>query len=186
MSHNSNFYTYVYGYDSSNNLYYPALDSDGDGRVELYGSGATHAFVVASDNQYLSWTIWANSPYGSGSSFYDDSQNFVSQNLVTHENAYGSDRSVTLDKLYDTRGEGWGSGSSSSDLYTTSYVYANGVSGSAMGSSDVLVYQFQNFGSYGGGQLTFTVSNDTALLSTDPVVSQYNNPLTEVRFYILW
>ena len=99
MSHNSNFYTYVYGYDSSNNLYYPALDSDGDGRVELYGgSGATHAFVVASDNDYLSWTIWANSPYnnygsgsyGSGSSSrYDDSQNFVSQNLVTHESAYG-------------------------------------------------------------------------------------------------
>ena len=185
MSHNTNYYTYVYGYDSSNNLYYPAIDSDGDGRVELYGSGATHAFVVAPDRTYMSSVLWENSPYGSGSSFYDDSQNFVSQNLVTHENAYGSELSVTLDKLYDTRGEGWGSGSSSSDLYTTSHVYANGVSGLEMGSSDVLVYQFQTEGSYGGGQLTFTRSNETALWDTDPVVSQYNNP-QHVRFFILW
>ena len=90
----------------------------------------------------MSSVLWEYSPYGSSSSLYDDSQNFVSQNLVTHENAYGSELSVTLDKLYDTRSD-FGSGSSSSDLYTTSHVYANGVSGLAMGSSDVLVYQFQ-------------------------------------------
>ena len=41
MSHDTEYYTYVYGYDSSNTLYYPALDSDGDGIVELYGSPAT-------------------------------------------------------------------------------------------------------------------------------------------------
>ena len=182
MSHDTNYYTYVYGYDSSNNLYYPAIDSDGNGRVELYGSGATHAFVVIPDRTYMSSVLWEYSPYGSGSSLYDDSQNFVSQNLVTHENAYGSELSVTLDKLYDTRGGSFGSGSSSSDLYTTSHVYANGVSALEMGSSDVLVYQFQTEGSYGGGQLTFTRSNETALWDTDPVQDTNNNQLNMYDF----
>ena len=95
---------------------------------------------------------------------------------------FSAELSVTLDKLYDTRGGSFGSGSSSSDLYTNSHVYANGVSGYEMGSSDVLVYQFQTEGSYGGGQLTFTRSNETALWDTDAVVSQYNNPLTEEDF----
>ena len=162
MSHDTNYYTYIYGYDSSNNLYYPALDSDGDGRVELYGSGATHAFVVIPDRTYMSSVLWENSPYGSGSSFYDDSQNFVSQNLVTHENAYGSELSVTLDKLYDTRNGSYGSGSYSSGLTNRIRMRME-----FLGRRWVRV-MFLCINSRPGAnrrtsQLTFTVSNDTAL-----------------------
>ena len=190
MSHSQNYYTYVYGYDNSNNLYYPALDSDGDGQVELWGSGASAAFVVVSDNSFLSYTLYGSSPYGSYDSRYDDSQNFFSQNLVTHNGINSSGLNATLQTLYDTRGDSWGSDSSASELNPNpiSYTYADGVSGSAMGSSDVLVYQFQTGGSSGApGQLTFTVSNDTALLSTDPVVAYNGDPLTmyDFEFYFL-
>ena len=55
-----------------------------------------------------------------------------------------------------------------------------------MGSSDVLVYQFQTDGWWSTGRVTFTRSNDTALWDTDPVVSDsggsYGSPLTMSDF----
>ena len=81
---------------------------------------------------------------------YDDSQNFVSQHLVTHEihmEALRWNVRVSLQTLYDTRNGSFGSGSfNNSGLSTTSYTYADGISGNNMGSSDVLVYQFQTDG----------------------------------------
>ncbi|RZP20738.1 MAG: hypothetical protein EVA26_08455, partial [Burkholderiaceae bacterium] len=184
MSHSQDYYTYVYGYDNSNSYYYPALDSDGDGRVELYGSGATAAFVVVSSDGYLSYSLYGSSPYGSFDSRYDDSQNFFSQNLVTHNGINSSGLDATLQTVYDTRGGSWGSGSSASETNSSSnaYTYADGVSGSSMGSSDVLVYQFHTDGSYGEGSISFTRSDETALWDTDPVQDYNGNQLTMYDF----
>ena len=160
--------------------------------VELYGSPANAAFVVVSDSNYMSYALWERSPYGSGSygssNRYDDSQNFVSQHLVTHVDSYGSSPlgEASLQTLYDTRNGSFGSGSFNSGLSTTSYTYADGISGADMGSSDVLVYQFQTDGWWSTGRVTFTRSNDTALWDTDPVVSDsggsYGSPLTMSDF----
>ena len=68
MSHNTNFYAYVYG-QGSNGLYYRAEDTDGDGKVELYGSGDYGAYVVVSATNYMPYGVYGSigmSGYGSG------------------------------------------------------------------------------------------------------------------------
>ena len=116
MSHNTNFFAYVYG-QGSNGLYYRAEDSNGNGRVELYGgSGGAHAFVVTSTSNNLPHMVWVSSPYSSYESNYHDSQNFISQNLVYNDHWDSTSQSeITLQTLYDT-GDYFGSGSSTSEL----------------------------------------------------------------------
>ena len=68
MSHDTEYYTYIYGYDSLSTLYYPALDSDGDGIVELYGSPANACVRCSFRLKLYVMDLWERSPYGSGSS----------------------------------------------------------------------------------------------------------------------